>query len=146
MAKTVVGTPYYLPPEIIEGKPYSFKSDVWSLGILLYEMCALQPPFNATSLHQLAQRIMAARFDRVPKVFSDNTHRLICSLLVKDHRSRPSISDILKMPIIKARISSFLAGEDFKEEFSHTLLHNKDVFKEFQRHQAEEQKRKEQED
>mmetsp|Transcript_36440 Transcript_36440/g.27023 ORF Transcript_36440/g.27023 Transcript_36440/m.27023 type:complete len:180 (+) Transcript_36440:131-670(+) len=51
MAKTVVGTPYYLPPEIIEGKPYSFKSDVWSLGILLYEMCALQPPFNASSLH-----------------------------------------------------------------------------------------------
>lgn len=53
-AKTVVGTPYYLSPEIIESHPYSFKSDVWSLGVLLFEMCALQPPFNATSLHQLA--------------------------------------------------------------------------------------------
>jgi NIMA (never in mitosis gene a)-related kinase len=51
MAKTVVGTPYYLPPEIIEGKAYNFKSDIWSLGVLLYEMCSLQPPFNATSLH-----------------------------------------------------------------------------------------------
>ena len=46
-AKTVVGTPYYLSPEIIQSKPYSFKSDIWSLGVLLYEMCALQPPFNS---------------------------------------------------------------------------------------------------
>ena len=58
-AQTIVGTPYYLSPEIIENQPYSFKSDVWSLGVLLYEMCALMPPFNATSLHQLAQRIIA---------------------------------------------------------------------------------------
>ena len=40
-AKTVVGTPYYLSPEIIKSEPYSFKSDIWSLGVLLYEMCAL---------------------------------------------------------------------------------------------------------
>ena len=53
-AKTVVGTPYYLSPEIIKSEPYSFKSDIWSLGVLLYEMCALTPPFNAQSVHQLA--------------------------------------------------------------------------------------------
>lgn len=66
-AKTVVGTPYYLSPEIIESMPYSFKSDVWSLGVLLYEICALCPPFNATSLHQLAQRIIKGQFDKIPK-------------------------------------------------------------------------------
>jgi len=45
-AVTIVGTPYYLSPEIIQNTPYSFKSDIWSLGVLLYEMCALKPPFN----------------------------------------------------------------------------------------------------
>jgi len=61
-AKTVVGTPYYLSPEIIKSEPYSFKSDIWSLGVLLYEMCALTPPFNAQSLHQLAQKIIQGNF------------------------------------------------------------------------------------
>lgn len=69
-AKTVVGTPYYLSPEIIESSPYNFKSDIWSLGVLLYEMSALQPPFNATSLHQLAQKIITGKFDRVPSIYS----------------------------------------------------------------------------
>jgi NIMA (never in mitosis gene a)-related kinase len=56
-AKTMVGTPYYLSPEIVANKPYSFKSDIWSLGVLLYEMCALKPPFDGTSLQMLGMRI-----------------------------------------------------------------------------------------
>ncbi len=53
-ASTIVGTPYYLSPEIIKNKPYNFKSDIWSLGIILYEMCALKPPFNGANIHMLA--------------------------------------------------------------------------------------------
>lgn len=49
-AKTIVGTPFYLSPEIIENKPYSFKSDVWSCGIVLYELCCRKPPFNGNSI------------------------------------------------------------------------------------------------
>ena len=45
-AKTQIGTPYYLSPEICENKPYGRKSDVWSLGILLYELMALEMPFQ----------------------------------------------------------------------------------------------------
>lgn len=43
--KSVVGTPYYMSPEICDNKDYSFKTDIWSLGVILYELCALKPPF-----------------------------------------------------------------------------------------------------
>jgi NIMA (never in mitosis gene a)-related kinase 1/4/5 len=72
IAKTVVGTPYYLSPEIIENKPYSFSSDIWSLGVLLYEMCSLRPPFDAGSLHELARKILKGKYPPLPKFYSDN--------------------------------------------------------------------------
>ena len=49
-AKTLIGTPYYLSPEIINDKPYDYKSDIWSLGILLYEICALKMPFEGFNM------------------------------------------------------------------------------------------------
>ena len=44
-AKTHVGTPYYMSPEVMEHSKYDAKSDVWSLGCVIYEFCALSPPF-----------------------------------------------------------------------------------------------------
>lgn len=52
-AKTVVGTPYYMSPEVCENKPYSYSSDVWSLGCVLYEMCALKHAFDAPNIISL---------------------------------------------------------------------------------------------
>lgn len=45
LANSGVGTPLYFSPEITNGEAYNYKSDIWSLGVLLYEMCALEPPF-----------------------------------------------------------------------------------------------------
>lgn len=56
-AKTQIGTPYYLSPEICESKPYGRASDVWSLGVVLFELAALEMPFQAPSLPMLVQRI-----------------------------------------------------------------------------------------
>jgi len=55
--ETVIGTPYYLSPEQAQNFPYDFKSDMWSLGVLLYELCALCPPFDATNIAALIMKI-----------------------------------------------------------------------------------------
>ena len=70
VSKSMVGTPYYLSPEIIEGRPYSFKSDIWSLGVMLYEMCALKPPFEAMNMHFLAMNIVRGKFRQISNHFS----------------------------------------------------------------------------
>ena len=69
-ARTVVGSPYYLSPEIIENKPYSFKTDIWSLGTLLFEMCALHPPFTANNLQFLALKIVQGGIPHLPNKYS----------------------------------------------------------------------------
>jgi NIMA (never in mitosis gene a)-related kinase len=70
LTHSIVGTPYYLSPEIIEGRPYSFKSDVWSLGVLLYELCALKPPFDGASMHVLSLQICRGKFPPLPNYVS----------------------------------------------------------------------------
>ena len=67
MAHTVVGTPYYLSPELCEEKPYNHKSDIWSLGCVLYEMTTLKPPFNADDMQGLFRKVIKGHYPRIPK-------------------------------------------------------------------------------
>jgi serine/threonine protein kinase len=62
MAKTCVGTPCYLSPELCTDVPYSSKSDVWAVGCLLYEMCSFRVAFDAQSLAGLFYKIVKAEF------------------------------------------------------------------------------------
>lgn len=54
---TQTGTPYYASPEVWRDRPYDLKSDIWSLGCLIYEMCALRPPFTAKDMEELSLRV-----------------------------------------------------------------------------------------
>lgn len=96
-AKTMVGTPYYLSPEIIENMPYSFKSDIWSLGVILYEMCSLEPPFNAESLSCLALRICRGVYSPISSYYSKDLRNLVTILLQSDSNKRPSVHQILSI-------------------------------------------------
>ena len=60
-AQTCVGTPYYLSPEVIEGRPYNHLSDVWALGVVLFQMISFRYPFEAPTLPALALRIVRRR-------------------------------------------------------------------------------------
>ena len=76
-AKTMVGTPYYLSPEIIENKPYDAKSDIWSLGVLLYEMMTFRIPFDANSLPNLSLKIMSGNYSPPPSVYTKDLREIV---------------------------------------------------------------------
>ena len=61
-AKTCVGTPYYLSPEVWENKPYNNKSDLWALGCVLYEMTTLRHAFEAGCMKSLVLKIIRGSF------------------------------------------------------------------------------------
>ncbi|KAM8977605.1 serine/threonine-protein kinase Nek5-like [Pelodytes ibericus] len=133
LARTRVGTPYYLSPEICDNLPYNNKTDIWSLGCVLYELCALKHPFEAGSLHQLVVRICRGRFEPLSSKYSYDLRTLISQLFKITPRDRPSISSILKKPFLQKLIHRLLSPELIQEEFSHTVLHRKSPSKQARR-------------
>lgn len=97
-AITVVGTPYYMSPEVCENKPYTFKSDVWALGCVLYELCMLKHAFSADNLLGLVYKIVSDKYDPIPKFYSAQLNNLIHQMLEKDAEKRPSVGDLLADP------------------------------------------------
>ncbi|KAJ6666940.1 hypothetical protein lerEdw1_018942 [Lerista edwardsae] len=104
-AKTFVGTPYYMSPEQISHMSYNEKSDIWSLGCLLYELCALSPPFTAYNQKELAEKIREGKFRRIPYRFSDQLNELLTKMLHLKDYFRPSVEDILQNPLIADLVS-----------------------------------------
>ena len=120
-AKTMVGTPYYLSPEILENKPYDSKTDIWSLGVLLYEMMTFRMPFVANSLPMLSVKIMRGQYTPPPAIYTKDLREIVSKCLTVLPSKRPRIVDILKMPIIQNRIKNFLDEVQYNKEFSRTI-------------------------
>ena len=93
--KTFYGTPLYASPELCRNKPYTEKTDMWSLGVVLYEMAALTQPFNADSLVGLAEAIKGGVYEPLPKQYSQSLCDLVKALLQVDPDKRPSIATVL---------------------------------------------------
>lgn len=108
-ATTKTGTPYYLAPEVWEDKPYDYKCDIWSLGCIIYELCALMPPFRGTSLRGLYLNIKNGYYPDIPSHFSSELKQLIKRILVVDPKKRASTEDLINSSIIqnKIKISKF---------------------------------------
>ena len=99
-AKTVIGTPFYLSPEICQAKPYNDKSDVWALGCILYELCTFKHPFDAKSQGALILKIMNNVPENINKFYSKDLCNLVNLLLEKDAEKRPSCIDILNLDFV----------------------------------------------
>ena len=123
-ASTLIGTPYYLSPEIVMNKPYSFKSDIWSLGVLLYEMMSLKMPFDAVSLPMLTLKIMKGDYPPPPSNYSNDLRNLVSLLLNVSDEKRPNINQILRNSFIKDRIKNCLKENQYNKDFSVTIVNN----------------------
>jgi len=115
-ARTTIGTPYYLSPEICLEKPYDWKSDIWALGCVLYEICALRVPFDAQSLQELVRKITRGPTPTLMGAWSSELRQLCGDLLHRDQTQRPSAPEILGRPIIQREIRLMLREEQGKSE------------------------------
>ncbi|KAM9763183.1 serine/threonine-protein kinase Nek1 isoform 2-T2 [Menidia menidia] len=123
LARTCIGTPYYLSPEICENKPYNNKSDIWALGCVLYEMCTLRHAFEAGNMKNLVLKIIRGSYPPVSVHYSQELRYLLAQLFRRNPRERPSVSSILDKPFLSCRIERFLTPQIIAQEFRHTFLH-----------------------
>lgn len=93
---TQTGTPYYASPEVWKDKPYDFKSDIWSLGCLIYELCALVPPFRAKDMESLYARVLTGKFSRIPRIYSEELASLISNMLQINPSNRPDCATLIR--------------------------------------------------
>ncbi|KAJ8100638.1 kinase-like domain-containing protein [Lipomyces tetrasporus] len=101
LATTYVGTPYYMSPEVLLDQPYTPQSDIWSLGCVIYELCALQPPFTGKSHMHLAQKIKEGRFASLPAGYSSALQRVVASCLSLSPLKRPTTHILLQSELVR---------------------------------------------
>ncbi|CAF0952709.1 unnamed protein product, partial [Brachionus calyciflorus] len=116
MATTIIGTPYYMSPELFSNKPYNSKSDVWALGCCVYEMTTLKHAFNAKDMSSLVFKITRGKMPEIPSIYSKEFVSLIKSMLNPDPKLRPTANKILRDPFIKKNIFLFLERTKLKQQ------------------------------
>eukprot|EP01034_Spumella_vulgaris_P025000 gene25000-31403_t len=72
LVNSYAGTPQYMAPEMLNGGHYNEKSDIWSLGCVIYELTTFKRPFECEGTVALAMKIDAGRYRRIPKLYSDD--------------------------------------------------------------------------
>lgn len=119
-----------MSPEVLQGKGYDWKSDVWSLGCIAYELCMLRSPFRLDdkenlSLYDLFQRITKGQFPPISEKYSPELRQMVMAMLKLDPDQRFDISQVCELcetfkKIIgsKPQIDTYLIMDDITEKLS----------------------------
>lgn len=102
---TQTGTPYYASPEVWKDQPYDKKSDIWSLGCVIYEMITLRPPFRGNDMQQLYRKILKGIYEKIPSKYSQDLSNLIAACLKVNPAHRPTCDELLKLPEFERNVS-----------------------------------------
>lgn len=107
-ATTGIGTPQYLSPEMCQSQPYNYKSDIWSLGCVLYEMCALEAAFSGNDLGLLVSKIIKGAYKPLPGHYSDALKDLVKVLLRPVPERRPSAEQLLASSMFLSEVKAYM--------------------------------------
>jgi len=114
---TQTGTPYYASPEVWNDEAYTNKSDIWSLGCVLYEMMYLTPPFKAENMEGLYHKIIKGKY-KITDKYSKELNEILKLLLNVEQKERPSCDELLKNNIIKNKIEFFEENKKFNDDIN----------------------------
>ncbi|XP_026107674.1 serine/threonine-protein kinase Nek3-like [Carassius auratus] len=90
----------YVPPEILSNRPYDDKSEIWSLGCIIYEMCMQKCAFSGRNTVEIISKILSCSYKALPGTFSEDLRQLVKETLQVNPANRPSVSEILMRPFI----------------------------------------------
>jgi serine/threonine protein kinase len=84
-----------MSPEVLHGQGYDYKSDVWSLGCMLYELSTLKSPFEGPNqtLYDIFKRINNGEYEPIPETFSQELRNLVTRMLLNDPKRRPTAQE-----------------------------------------------------
>lgn len=100
LAQTLIGTPFYMSPELLLGKGYSFPSDIWATGCILYELLTGKHCFNGKTQKDLFQNIIKCNIPEIPTGYSDGLISLLNDMLNRNPEKRPTCQQILEYDVI----------------------------------------------
>ncbi|XP_052818939.1 serine/threonine-protein kinase Nek11-like isoform X4 [Mya arenaria] len=127
LASTFTGTPYYMSPEVLKHEGYNSKSDVWSIGCILYEMCALDHAFDGKSLMAVMYKIVEGEPPDLPAKYSKELSRILKLMLNKDPEKRPSATELIKVPLLSGHIAKMSEEYQAKHGVGHDTNNTNDA-------------------
>ena len=96
-----IGTPSYSSPEVWNAQPYSYKSDLWSVGCIIYEMCSLRQPFKGKNMEELCEHICNGKIEKISSRYSEELWNMIKMLLEVDVKKRADCNMFLNSKFVK---------------------------------------------
>jgi len=105
-AGTRIGTPYYTSPEVCDDRAYGLKSDIWSIGVVLHELLALELPFQASNLVILLLKIVQGEPRPLPEMYSEEARDIVHCLLQKRPEDRPTCDELLEMAPVRCAVAN----------------------------------------